>query len=119
MIIKEKLLSVLHYLRAVFFPSTYEIMEDVEHPKEPGFFGKIFICLYFPNLNENMKMEECPKLILNRAIVIAFSMGSLCLCSKYFFSGFLEGVFFLLTLTSWFPYMIYLIVKKHLDIKPR
>lgn len=73
--IKSKLLSILKYLRVTFFPRIDEIMADLERQREPGFIGKIFVCLYFPALNENMKMGECRKLLLNRAIVIASSIG--------------------------------------------
>lgn len=111
---KNKLNVILHGPRKAFFPSNDEVMEQVISAKEPGLIGKIFLAIYFPSPKENISKQIQLNRILNRAILIACIMGFLCLWSKYLELHFIEGIFLILTMASWFPYLAHLVIKKSL-----
>lgn len=111
---KFKIQSILKNIRKLYYTTTEEALELAS--KEPGIIGKLFMTIYFPSTGKSLCKKDLLQRMLNRIILIASTMGSMFIWSKYLEVRFFEGLFLILTLTSLFPYVGYLVAKKSLEL---
>lgn len=86
-------------------------------PKILRFILSSFSIIFFSSQNWAFSPDKGEKeflqRMLNRIILIASTtMGGMFIWSKYLEVRFLEGIFLIITLTSLFPYVGYLVAKK-------